>query len=151
MEVARVIPATASTLWELLARPHRWPEWGPSVRAVEYNDVEVRAGTRGRIRTPIGLWLPFTITAVEPKRAWHWRVAGITGTGHRIEPVDARHTRIVFEIPAWGFPYGIVGHVALQNLSRRATKVSPDRRGVVGGHDWTGPQTNLERGEEDAP
>jgi uncharacterized protein YndB with AHSA1/START domain len=120
MNVACVIAAPAATMWELLAQPHRWPEWGPSVRKVECSDDEVRPGTHGRVRTPIGLWLPFTITAVEPGRTWHWRVAGLAATGHRVEPVDVHHTRVAFEIPVWGFPYAIVCRAALRNLAHRA-------------------------------
>lgn len=120
MDVARVIAAPASEMWRLLARPGRWPEWGPSVRAVECSDDEIRAGTRGRVRTPMGAWLPFTVTAVEPGRTWHWRVAGLAATGHRIEPVDDHHTRVVFEVPAWGFPYAVVCRAALRNLARSA-------------------------------
>lgn len=120
MEVARVIAAPPSTLWELLARPRRWPEWGPTVRRVECGDPEIRAGTHGRVRTPLGVWLPFTVTAVDPGRAWHWRVAGMAATGHRIEPVDERHARVVFEIPWWAPPYAIVCRAALRNLSRLA-------------------------------
>jgi len=123
MEVARVIDAPAATMWMLLAQPHRWPEWGPSVRGVECSDDEIRPGTYGRVRTPIGLWLPFTITAVVPGRTWHWRVAGLAATGHRVEPVDDHHTRVVFEIPAWGLPYAIVCRAALRNLARRANEV----------------------------
>lgn len=123
MDVARIIAAPATTLWALLAQPHRWPEWGPSVRDVECSDDEIRVGTHGRIRTPIGLWLPFSITAVEPGHTWHWRVAGLTATGHRIEPVDDHHARVVFEIPPWGLPYAIVCRAALRNLARRADEV----------------------------
>jgi len=123
MDVARVIAAPASTMWTLLAQPHRWPEWGPSVRDVECSDDEIRPGTHGRVQTPIGLWLPFTITAVDPGRTWHWRVAGLAATGHRIEHVDDHHTRVVFEIPAWRLPYAIVCRAALRNLARRANKV----------------------------
>jgi len=124
MDVARVVAAEPSTMWALLAQPHRWPEWGPSVRAVECTDTEIRPGTQGRVRTPVGLWLRFTITAVDPGRAWHWRVAGLAATGHRIEPVGDRRTRVVFEIPWWGLPYGIVCHLALRNLARRAGDVT---------------------------
>jgi uncharacterized protein YndB with AHSA1/START domain len=120
MDVDRVIAAPASTMWALLARPDHWPGWGPSVRAVECSDDEIRPGTRGRVRTPLGAWLPFTVTAVEPGRTWHWRVAGFAATGHRIEPVDDHHTRVVFEVPAWGFPYAIVCRAALRNLARSA-------------------------------
>jgi uncharacterized protein YndB with AHSA1/START domain len=123
MDVARIVAAPAATMWTLLAQPHRWPEWGPSVRDVECSDDEIRPGTHGRVRTPIGLWLPFTITAVEPGRTWHWRVAGLAATGHRLEPVDEHHTRVVFEVPAWGFPYAIVCWAALRNLVRRGNEV----------------------------
>jgi uncharacterized protein YndB with AHSA1/START domain len=123
MDIARVIAAPASTMWMLLAQPRHWPEWGPPVRDIECSDDEISPGTHGRIRTPIGPWLPFTITAVEPGRTWHWRVAGLAATGHRIEPVDAHHTRVVFEIPAWGLPYAIVCRAALRNLARIANDV----------------------------
>ena len=120
MDVARVVPASAATMWALLAHPRRWPDWGPSVRAVECTDEEVRPGTRGRVRTPVGLWLPFVVTAVEPGRSWNWRVVGMPATGHRIEVVDAQRTRVVFEIPAWAAPYGLVCRAALRHLDRRA-------------------------------
>jgi uncharacterized protein YndB with AHSA1/START domain len=120
MDVSRVVAAPPSTMWALLAHPHRWPEWGPTVRHVECGDAEIRAGTHGRVRTPLGVWLPFTVTAVDPGRTWHWRVAGITATGHRIEPVDEHHARVVFEIPWWAPPYAIVARAALRNLTRLA-------------------------------
>ncbi len=123
MDVARVVPAPAATMWALLARPDRWPEWGPSVRAVECADDEIRTGTHGRVRTPVGLWLPFVITAVEPGCTWHWRVAGFAATGHRIEAIDAQHTRVVFEMPPWALPYALVCRMALRNLARRARAV----------------------------
>jgi uncharacterized protein YndB with AHSA1/START domain len=123
MDITRVIAAPASTLWTLLAQPRHWPKWGPSVRDVECSDDEIRPGTHGRVRTPMGPWLPFTITAVEPGRTWHWRVAGLAATGHRIEPVDANRTRVVFEIPAWGLPYAVVCRAALRNLARIANDV----------------------------
>ncbi|HUV10630.1 MAG TPA: SRPBCC family protein [Acidimicrobiia bacterium] len=124
MDVSRVIAAPASTVWTLLAQPHHWPEWGPSVRAVECDDDEIRTGTRGMVRTPVGLWLPFTVTAVHAGRSWQWRVAGLAVTGHRIEPVNDHLTRVVFEIPSWGKPYAIVCRTALRNLARIANDVA---------------------------
>lgn len=123
MDIARVVPAPAATMWTLLARPHHWPEWGPSVRAVDCDDAEIRAGTRGRVRTPLGLWLPFVVTAVDPERSWHWRIGGIAATGHRVERVDAHCSRVVFEVPTWALPYGIVCRVALRRLARRAAEL----------------------------
>jgi uncharacterized protein YndB with AHSA1/START domain len=118
MEVSRVIAASPSTVWMLLARPEHWPDWGPSVRAVECNDEEIRVGTRGRVRTAVGAWLPFTITAVEHERAWDWQVAGFAATGHRLDAVDEHHTRVVFTMPVWALPYGVVCKLALRNLAR---------------------------------
>jgi len=120
MEISQVIAAPPATLWALLARPEHWPEWGPSVRAVECDDAEIRAGTRGRVRTTVGVWLPFTVTAVEQERAWDWQVAGFAATGHRLVAVDDHHTRVAFTMPAWAFPYGIVCKLALRSLARIA-------------------------------
>ena len=120
MEVSRLIAAPPSTLWALLARPEHWPEWGPSVRAVECDDVEIRVGTHGRVRTAVGAWLPFTITAVEAERGWDWQVAGLAATGHRLDAVDDHHTRVAFTMPAWALPYAVVCKLALRNLARLA-------------------------------
>jgi len=78
----------------------------------------VVAGLRGRVRTRLGLSLPFEITAVEPGRAWRWRVAGVAATGHRVEPLGPMRCRVVFEVPRWAAPYALVCRAALRRLSR---------------------------------
>jgi len=126
MEVAKVIPASPSTLWTLLARPEHWPEWGPSVRAVECDDAEIRPGTRGRVRTAVGVWLPFAVTDVDEERGWDWQVAGLAATGHRLVAVDDHHTRVAFSMPAWALPYALVCRLALRNLARLAEQPVAD-------------------------
>ncbi len=78
-----------------------WPIRGPSVRAVETPADLIGPGMRGRIQTPVGLWLPFQITRWEPEHVWAWRVAGIDATGHRVEPLGPSRCRVTFEIPRW--------------------------------------------------
>jgi hypothetical protein len=108
MEVAIDIDAPAEAVWNLLVDTGRWPEWGPSVLAVDCRERLIRAGTVGRLRTPLGIWIPFVITDFDAPRLWRWRVAGMPATGHRIESLDAERTRLVFELPAIAFPYAAV-------------------------------------------
>jgi hypothetical protein len=84
LEAGLELHASPRQAWALPAGTGRWHEWGPSIVGVEPGSGLVVAGLRGRVRARIGLWLPFEVTAVEPERAW--RVAGVTATGHRVEP-----------------------------------------------------------------
>lgn len=118
MEVAIDIDATAEEVWNLLVDTERWPEWGPSVLAVDCRERFIRAGTVGRLRTPLGIWIPFVITDFDPPRQWRWRVAGVPATGHRIESLDAERTRLVFELPAIAFPYAGVCLLAGRRIAR---------------------------------
>ena len=56
----RTIEAPASQLWALLTDPAQWPHWGPSVRAATIDAETLDTGVRGRVRTIVGLELPFT-------------------------------------------------------------------------------------------
>ncbi len=119
LRVDATIAAPADAVWELLATPARWSEWGPSVRGVTCagDTAPVRAGTRGRVRTAVGPSLPFVVTAVEPGRSWDWRVAGIRATGHRVEPVNDTHARVVLTVPIWAAPYALVCRRALTRIA----------------------------------
>jgi hypothetical protein len=86
-QVDRIIEAPAGVAWRILIDTREWPIWGPSVRAVEAPAQLIGPGMRGRIQTPLGLWLPFEVTRWEPGHAWSWRVAGVDATGHRVTPL----------------------------------------------------------------
>ncbi len=122
MSASAEVDAPAADVWSLLARFDRWPAWGPSITSVEADADEVAPGVTGRVRTAVGVWLPFEITGVLPGRSWDWRVAGIPATGHRVDPIDDRRSRVTFTTPWPTAPYLAVLAVALGRIRRLATR-----------------------------
>lgn len=119
LEVARTVAAPAESAWSVLTDTDLWPLWGPSVRAVESPTREIAAGTRGRVGTVAGVWLPFEVETCADRR-WTWRVAGVPATGHRVDPLVGDRARVVFEVPLWAAPYVFVCWVALRRIARLA-------------------------------
>jgi hypothetical protein len=124
-DVARTVDADADVLWGLLTDPNRWPEWGPSVGAVQCEVDRIERGTRGEVRVA-GTWHPFTVETceeVEPGvRRWTWRVRGVRATGHRVERLGEGRTRVVFEVPLWAMAYVAICAAALRKLDRIACR-----------------------------
>lgn len=118
--VHRTVGAPADRAWDPLVDTDRWPEWGPSVRAVEAADRRIRRGTTGRVRTPVGLWLPFEITGFEEYR-WTWEVSRVPATGHRVDPRGPERCRVAFELPVLAAGYAPVCERALDRIERIAT------------------------------
>lgn len=115
--VARTVEAPAERAWDLLTDTQRWPDWGPSVSAVECDDRVIRTGSRGRIRTRFGGWLPFAITFYEPYR-WTWRVASVPATGHQVDSEGDARCRVAFDVLLWAPFYVPVVVVALRRIAR---------------------------------
>jgi hypothetical protein len=118
--VKREIPAPADAVWDVLIDTAKWPEWGPSVSAVQCKDRRIVAGSTGRLQVLGGPWVPFEVTKCTDRR-WTWDVARIQATGHRVEPVDAMRSRAVFEIPLLAGGYAVVCRRALQKIEELAT------------------------------
>jgi len=114
--VSRRLDAPAGDAWDLLIDTTRWPEWGPSVRAVDAPTRYIEAGTRGRVRTVGGFRLPFEITSCADRR-WTWRVARVPATGHRVEDLGTRSCRVVFEVPRLAAGYAPVCERALDRIA----------------------------------
>jgi hypothetical protein len=125
-EVSRTCDVAWPHAWAALARYEHWPSWGPSITDVDPPAGEVGVGDRGRVRTPVGGWLPFEVTAVDPGRRWDWRVAGVPATGHRVDALGATRSRIVIEVPWWAAPYVVVCRVALARLEEVAEALAAD-------------------------
>ena len=88
---------------------------GATITAVDTDPPVIGPGSTGRLRTPVGLWLPFAVTAYEAGSHWSWRVAGVPATGHRVEATPDG-CRIVFEVPVVAAPYATVCRLALRRL-----------------------------------
>ena len=114
------IEASADSVWPLIAEFRRWPDWGPTVSAVDVEAEHVAPGVSGRVRTPVGVWLPFTITEVVEGRSWGWRVAGIEATGHQLVATGPSTSRVEFTAPTWGAPYVLVLRRGLTRLKHLA-------------------------------
>ena len=125
LEVAATLDAPSAVAWAFLTDTHVWPKWGPSVRAVDAPQRFITAGTRGRVQTTPGLWLPFEITDWEEGRAWSWRVGGITATGHHVTPMTATSCRVAFTIPRWAPFYVPVCRIALRRLASLSAELRP--------------------------
>lgn len=122
LEVSRIVDAPADTVWGIFTDPEQWPEWGPSVAAVDCADDRIRPGTTGRVRVA-GVWIPFEVDEYDDENyRWTWRVAKIPATGHRIDPVGESRCRVVFEIPPLAAGYAVVCKRALRRIERLATR-----------------------------
>lgn len=121
IEVYERIAAPRDRVWELFRDTEAWPEWGPSVRAVEAPTRYVEAGTSGRVRTVAGIWLPFEVRTCADYR-WTWDVGKLPATGHRIERgSDSSDDCVaVIEIPPLAAPYTVVCERGLRRLRRLA-------------------------------
>jgi len=86
------------------------------VTAVEPADTDLSEGLSGRVRTVIGFWLPFRITQVVQGRSWSWSVLGIASTSHQVDAVPGG-CRVTFGVPALGFPYLLICHLALRRIA----------------------------------
>ncbi len=117
LEVSETVPGPCDRVWDLLVDTARWPDWGPSVRAVTCRDRRIRRGSTGWVETPLGLKVPFRITELEAGRFWTWRVCGISATGHRVEPQGGGRCRLTFTLPALAAPYAIVCRLAIRRIA----------------------------------
>ena len=136
--VSRRIAASAEDVWTLLTDTGQWPAWGPSITGVEPAPAGIPAGpesgpaagtgsrglasgSSGRVRTVLGVALPYTVTAFEPGRYWSWSVAGIPATGHRVVPQGVGCV-VTFTVPWWAPAYLPVCALALRRIERLAAQ-----------------------------
>jgi hypothetical protein len=127
------VDAPAPVVWRLLVDLDAWPRWGPTVSAARLDDGGrvLSAGATGAVRTPVGVWLPFTVTALtEPPWpgaadaaepwAWSWRVAGVPATRHEVRATGAGSCVVAFGAPVWAPAYLPVLAVGLDRIARLA-------------------------------
>ncbi|OBF28398.1 polyketide cyclase [Mycobacterium sp. ACS1612] len=118
--VSRLVHASPETVWHILVDLDAWPQWGPTVSRAELDGAgPLGLHSRGRIWTPVGVWLPFTVVEFDAGRCWRWEVAGIPATWHAVEPADGG-CRVRFGAPWWATAYLPVCMIALERIARMA-------------------------------
>lgn len=117
MDVPVVIAASLEDVWTVLIDTTRWPLWGPSVKEVECTQRYIEAGSEGRVKTPVGIWLGFKVTEFKPLQCWSWDVVGVPATGHRVEAIPEGGTRLVFEVPLLAMPYAGICYMAGKRIA----------------------------------
>jgi hypothetical protein len=116
-KIGRAIDAPCQLVWEFITDTTRWSSWGPSVSAVDCEDRYIKRGSRGRMRIPFRIWVPFLITEYEEKQYWSWSVWGIRATGHRTEYLGEDRCNLIFEVPALAAPYLIICWIAMRKIA----------------------------------
>lgn len=115
------IAAPAETVWAILVDVERWPEWTRSMDSVErVDDGPFEVGSTVKVKQPRLPAVEWTVTALEPGRAFTWqaRGPGVTSLGvHRIDPADGTVT-VTLGIDQSG-PLAWLGSLLLGRLTRR--------------------------------
>ena len=120
--VELVVEASTSAVWEVLTDLEKWPRWGPTVTGARpATPGPLVLGSRGSVRTPVGLWVPFEITEFVDGRLWAWRVAHVPATRHEVIPASSGCT-VRFGVPLWAPAYLAVMAVALPRVARLAAE-----------------------------
>jgi hypothetical protein len=117
LAVDKLIAASPAAAWKVLTDLDAWPVWGPTVSggSLDPPHTELALGVTGRVRTAVGVALPFLITEFEPGRHWAWKVGGVPATHHRVEPLGD-HSRVSMAVPWWAAAYLPVCAVALARI-----------------------------------
>jgi hypothetical protein len=110
------IAAPPERVWSVLSDVRRWPEWLPTVTAVEPLGPEALAvGARYRIRQPRLRPAIWSVVGLEPRRSFSWesRSPGVRALGvHVVSPASAGSTEVTVEIRFSGFLSYLVAPLA---------------------------------------
>jgi hypothetical protein len=115
------VAAPPDAVWNVLVDLDAWPQWGPTVQRAELVESgPLTLHSRGRVWTPFGVALPFTITEFEAGRSWAWEVAGVGATRHGVD-ADGDGCRAWMSAPVWATAYLPVCAIALARIARMAS------------------------------
>ncbi|HEX5097165.1 MAG TPA: SRPBCC family protein [Acidimicrobiia bacterium] len=104
------INAPADVVWAAYADVERWPDWADSFRSVRYVEGDALVlGARVRIEQPKLPKAEWTVTDVQPGRAWTWvsKAPGIETTAVHDVIAGGAQTRVHTTITQRG-PLGAV-------------------------------------------
>jgi uncharacterized protein YndB with AHSA1/START domain len=116
LTVERSIAAPPGPIWDVLVNLDAWPKWGlPVTRAELIGANELALGVRGKVWTPFGVALPFTVIEFHPGHSWKWQVAGVPATRHEVVP-SGDASILSFGVPLWAPAYLTVCAIAVQRI-----------------------------------
>ena len=116
VSVGKFYQASPRLVWDLITDTTQWTHWGPTVKEVQLPERFIRQGSRGRVLTVSGIWLPFVVYEYEHARFWRWKVANVKATGHRIQAVETGGCILWFDVPILAAPYALVCQIALVRI-----------------------------------
>ena len=116
ISIGKRYKTSPDVLWNVITDTDQWPLWGPTVKSVDLAERFIRQGSKGRVLTAVGIWLPFVIVEYDHAQFWSWKVASVKATGHRILSTNTEDCSLWFEIPMMAAPYGLVCRMALDRI-----------------------------------
>lgn len=135
-----VVDVPLTEAWDRLSRIEEWPSWAAHIRRVTLRPPGPLTSTsEGAFRLAGGARSTFRVEAFDPPRRWQWAGRFLTATvhyDHRFEPVDDRHTQLVWVVEAEG-PGAktlgrIFGAVYNRNLDRAIPRLQAELRSGAG-------------------
>lgn len=106
------IAAPRSAVWDVTIDIERWPEWLPTMTAVERLDAgPFGPGSRARIKQPAQPWSVWEVTAFEDGASFTWesRRTGLWFKGTHALSDDGDGTHSVLRIEAGGWLAVLMG------------------------------------------
>lgn len=109
------VAASPERVWEVLVDVERWPEWTDSVSGVRPLDAGPFAvGSRVEISQPRIPTGTYTVTALEPGRAFTWeqrQPGSRVSAHHECVPLPGGGTRVELGVVMTGAVGGVVGRL----------------------------------------
>ena len=122
IRVSKNISAPLTQIWKIITDTRLWHIWGPSVSSVKCKQRFISLNSNGVIKTFSGFKVSFLITAFKADYYWSWSINGFKATGHKVEFIDKKNTKLSFDIPIWAFFYVFICKIALSRINKLVKK-----------------------------
>ncbi len=123
------VNAPLEAAWHHLARVEQWPSWAKHIKRVEVIPPgDLTPSSTGLIHLRNGIKSAFKMNEFNPPRNWKWVGPFLWLTihyDHIFEPVDSRHTKLVWIVAAEGFGISIFGRLFATIYNGNLNKAIP--------------------------